>query len=72
MLYAAYKDWARNGGQYVHTSTKFGMEMAKLCQKVKGKYRAKYFGLMSSGDEGDEGDGLYTFACTIQNKENYI
>lgn len=45
VLYAAYKDWARDGEQYVHSSTKFGMEMAKLYQKIKGKYGAKYFGL---------------------------
>lgn len=45
VLYAAYKDWARDGEQYIHSSTKFGMEMAKLYKKYKGMHGAKYFGL---------------------------
>ena len=40
LLYAAYKDWARNGEQYVHTSTKFGREIGMKYQKMK---RGGYF-----------------------------
>ena len=42
VLYTAYKEWARAGEQHIHTSTKFGIEMAKRYQKVKGMYGAKY------------------------------
>ena len=45
LLYAAYKDWARSGEQYVHSSTKFGMEVSKLYQKVRVAHGCKYFGL---------------------------
>ena len=45
LLYAAYKDWARNGEQYVHTSTKFGREIAGRFQKVRVACGYKYFGL---------------------------
>lgn len=45
MLYAAYKDWARSGEQYVHTSTKFGVEVSKQYQKMKDVRGIKYIGL---------------------------
>ena len=44
VLYTAYKEWARAGEQHIHTSTKFGIEMAKRYQKVKG-HIAKYYGI---------------------------
>lgn len=40
-LYAAYKLWAKDGEQYVYTSTKFGREMGERYMKVnRGPYRA--------------------------------
>ena len=45
LLYAAYKDWARNGEQYVHTSTKFGREIASRYMRLKGKSNYIYQGL---------------------------
>ena len=45
VLYAAYKDWARAGEQYVHTSTKFGREITERYQKIKTASVIKYFGL---------------------------
>ena len=34
----------KTGEQHIHTSTKFGIEMAKRYQKVKG-HIAKYYGI---------------------------
>lgn len=45
LLYAAYKDWARSGEQYVHTSTKFGREIASRYMRLKGKSNYIYQGL---------------------------
>ncbi len=45
LLYAAYKDWARASEQYVHTSTKFGREIASRYMRLKGKNNYIYQGL---------------------------
>ncbi|MCI8387045.1 MAG: DNA primase [Clostridiales bacterium] len=45
VLYNAYKDWARAGEQHIHTSTKFGIEMAKRYAKVKGRNGIMYHGI---------------------------
>ena len=48
-LYNAYKDWAHQGEQHVHSSTKFGREIAKKYEKIKGKNNYKYCGLHLTG-----------------------
>ena len=45
VLYAAYKDWARDGEQYIFSSTKFGREMGEKFMKTKGKNNYIYQGL---------------------------
>ena len=45
ILYDAYKNWARSGEQHIHTSTKFGIEMAKKYEKSRRGSGNIYLGL---------------------------
>lgn len=45
-LYQSYKKWALDNGQYVMSSTKFGIEMSGKYDKKKSHGVYKYFGLM--------------------------
>lgn len=44
-LYAAYLRWADSGNEYKMSNTKFGLEIAKRFEKVKGRKYNYYSGL---------------------------
>lgn len=44
-LYAAYLRWAESGNEYKMSNTKFGLEIAKRFEKVKGRKYNYYAGL---------------------------
>lgn len=49
-IYKDYKQWALNGGEYVMTQTKFGLEMAKKFRKQTSYGCVYYLGLELKGD----------------------
>lgn len=49
-LYAAYLSWAESGNEYRMSATKFGMEIAKRYDKVKGSKCNYYTGISLSGE----------------------
>lgn len=44
-LFAAYLNWAEQNNEYRMSSTKFGMELAKRFEKVKGRGCNYYSGI---------------------------
>lgn len=45
IIYQAYREWARDNGQYMMSSTKFGREMGNKFSKVKSSGVIKYQGV---------------------------
>ena len=51
ILYQAYKEWAKDNGQYIMSNTKFGLELNKRFNKVKDRNGWKYLGILLVDDK---------------------
>ena len=51
VLYQAYRDWAKENGQHVMSSTKFGIEVVKRFEREKDRNGMKYLGVRLTDDK---------------------